>query len=309
MITYPIEALKQAGVDRVILVVGHQAEQVRAQVQGDAEFVVQHEQLGTAHAVDQARGLLRGFAGTVVVTYGDTPLYRAETYKGFIEEHERSGAVATVMSTIVDVPYGYGRIVRRESGDFKAIVEQRDITSPQIEEIREINTGTYAFRSEALFEALGHVTNENDQGEYYLPDALAILHRRGEAVRIHVLDDPVEALGINDRVQLAEAEEVLRERTLRQLMESGVSVVDPRSTHVHPGVEIGADTVIHPFTSLEGETRVGERCAIGPHTRLVDTQVGSDAVVRSSYAEQSAIDAGAVVGPFANLAPGSRVTK
>lgn len=309
MLTYPIDALKEAGVGRVIVVVGHQAERVRSQIQEDVEYVVQREQLGTAHAVGQTAELLKGFKGTVVVTYGDTPLYRAETYERFITEHQREGAVATVMSTMVPEPYGYGRIVRNDVGGFDSIVEQKEITSPEIEGIQEINTGTYAFASEALFDALQSVTNDNQQGEYYLPDALAILHARGEAVRVHVLADSVEALGINDRTQLAQAEEVMRQRTLMRLMESGVTVIDPQSTYVHPAVDVGADTVIHPFSSLEGTTRVGERCTIGPHARLVDSEVASDATVHASFATQSTIGTGAVVGPFANLSPGSRIVK
>lgn len=305
MLTYPVEALRRAGVSRVIVVVGHQADKVRAQIGDAVEYAFQKEQLGTAHAVMQTRELLEDFQGTVVITYGDTPLYRAETYQRFITAHAESGAAATILATVVSDPHGYGRIVRTPSGDFHSVVEQKDITSPEVEAIREINTGTYCFEAQDLFAALEQVHNANEQGEYYLPDALACLRASGRPVRIDVLADPVEALGINDRRQLAEAEAVLRARTLARLMEQGVTIVDPQSTYVHPDVEVGPDTVIYPFTSLEGATRVGPHCTIGPNVRLVDVRVGAGASIQASVAVQSVIDDGAVVGPFAHLTPGS----
>lgn len=309
MLTYPIEALRQAEVSRIIIVVGHQADRVRATVGEGVEYVVQEEQLGTGHAVAQTAQLLSDFDGLVLVTYGDTPLYRWESYAEFIQAHRDSGAVASVMSTHVDDPRGYGRIVRDEKGEFSSIVEQRDITSPQIDAIQEINTGTYCFYAPALFDALGSVTNDNEQGEYYLPDVLAILHKRRESVRIHVLGDPVEALGINDRSQLAFAEGIVKRRTLEALMTNGVTVIDPDSTYVHPSVSVGPDTVIHPFTSLEGTTRIGKGCQIGPHVRIVDSIVGDDVMIQSSYVQESRIDSAGVVGPFANLLPGSHIKK
>ena len=297
MLTYPIQALREAGVTRIVVVVGHQADRVKASIGDGVEYVVQSEQLGTAHAVQQSADALRGFAGAVVVTYGDTPLYRPETYRRLVQEHVTQGAAASVLSTVVADPRGYGRIVRNAEGGFDRIVEQRDIHSPATEEIREINTGTYCFTAPELYSALQDVRNDNDQGEYYLPDALVVLRERGRRVHISTLSDDVEAMGINDRVQLARAELEIKRRTLRRLMEAGVTIIDPESVYIHPSVEIGRDSVIHPFTTIEGRTRVGQRCEIGPHVRLLDAHVGDGAVVVASHVVRSTVEADARVGP------------
>jgi len=307
MIEHVIDAVRAAGVDRCIVVVGHQADRVKETVKRPVEFVVQAEQLGTGHAVMQAEEALAGFDGLVLVTYGDTPLYTPETYRALIENHRRSGAKATLLSTFLENPRGYGRVIREQDGGFSKIVEQKDIDSPAIESVKEINTGTYCFDARALFQALRKVRNDNQQGEYYLPDVLKVLRDQGETVAIDVLADASEALGINDRRQLAEAEAVLNRRTLDRLMESGVTIVDPASTYIHCTVAIGRDTVIYPFTCIEGGTVIGEGCRIGPGARIVDSKLGNSVTIDASSVYESTVKDGASIGPHVFVPPGSEV--
>lgn len=308
MLEYPIESLQQAGVSRVVVVVGHQADEVMEEIEADVEYAVQEKQLGTAHAVMQARALLEGHQGPILVTCGDTPLYRPETFRSLIETHRESGAQATLLSTYLGDPKGYGRVIRDPaSGDFVAVVEERDITSSEVAAIREVNTGTYCFDGPVLFRALEQVGNANAQGEYYLPDALAVIRQGGGKVAVQVLDDPTEAMGVNDRRQLAAVERVLRRRILEKLMLSGVTIVDPETTYIHATVEIGQDTTVYPFTILEGETKIGEACEIGPHAQVRDSIIGDEVVIDTAVIAGCRIGDGATVGPYTYLRPGAVV--
>lgn len=309
LLWHVIEGVRQAGVERVVVVVGHQAEAVQRAIGDRVEYAFQEKQLGTGHAVMQASGALGGFEGTVLVTYGDTPLYRAETYRRLIEEHQRSGAQATLLSTFVDDPQGYGRVVRDGSGAFGSVVEERDITSDEVRAIKEINTGSYCFEAPLLFEMLSMLKSDNQQGEYYLPDVLTLLRQRGLPVGIATLQDATEALGINDRRQLAAAERALRVRVLDRLMESGVTIVDPESTYIHPTVTIGRDTTILPFTVIEGDTEIGEACVIGPNAHIRDAKVASGVAIHSAVVIQSRIGEGATIEPYTYLCPGSVVDR
>lgn len=306
MISHVIEAVTQAGSSRVIVVVGHQADRVRAavNVNGNIEFVVQEEQLGTAHAVSQAASALADHDGDVLVTYGDTPLYLPQTYETLIASHRKAGAKATLLSTIVEEPFGYGRVVRDPTSDgFVRIVEQKDIDDPHIETINEINTGTYCFERKALFDALKDVKNDNQQGEYYLPDVFTILRDAKEPIGIEVLADSEEAMGINDRKQLAAADQVLRRRVLDRLMAQGVSIVDPDQTYIHDTVRIGADTTVYPYTVIEGSTVIGEECIIGPHAHLSDAEIGNRAKVEQAVVHRSRVADDEYVLPFTRLVP------
>ena len=307
MLAHVVETVRAAGVDRTVVVVGYQADQVRQAIQEPVEFVDQPEQLGTGHAVMQAEKLLTGFAGVVLVTYGDTPLYLPQTYRSLIERHVSSGAKATLLSTFVDDPTGYGRVVRDPGGGFREIIEQKDIASPEVESIREINTGTYCFDALSLFAALRGIRNDNRQGEYYLTDVLKSLKEQGERVQVEVLPDATEALGINDRKQLAQAEKILKRRVLDRLMESGVTIVDPDATYIHDSVKIGRDSVIYPFTSIEGETVIGEGCRIGPNARIVDSKLGNGVTVDASSIYESTVHDRASIGPHIFVPPGSEV--
>lgn len=307
MLEHVIDTVRSAGVPRSIVVIGHQAERVRQSITSPVEFVEQPEQLGTGHAVMQAEKAMTHVTGLVLVTYGDTPLYTPQTYASLIERHRRSGAKATLLSTIVHDPTGYGRVIRGPGGGFSKIVEQKDISSLDVESVREINTGTYCFDASALFATLRQVRNDNRQGEYYLPDVLRMLSESREKVEVDVLPDSSEALGINDRRQLAEAEQILRRRVLDHLMESGVTIVDPASTYVHSGVVVGRDTVIYPFTSIEGGTVIGDGCRIGPNTRIVDSKLGSSVTIDASNVYESHVHCNAVIGPLVYVPPGSEV--
>lgn len=307
MLEHVIQAVQAAGISRTVVVVGHQADRVRAEIKADVEYVIQREQLGTGHAVMQAAEALSGYEGPLLVTYGDTPLYRAETYRQLIEEHTASEAAATLLSTLVDDPTGYGRVLRDSGGEFLAVVEERDIETQAVRAIKEINTGSYCFNAPLLFDMLSLVKNDNQQGEYYLPDVLGLFKQRGMRVGVVVLPDATEALGINDRRQLAVAEGVIRRRVNERWMEAGVTIVDPETTYIHPEVEIGRDTTIYPFTMIEGKTVIGEACRIGPHARIRDCVIQDGAVVETAVAIGSHIGQGAIVEPYTFLRPGSKV--
>lgn len=288
MVVHVLNSVRDAGIHRVYLVVGHQGESVREAAENET-CVTQREQLGTGHAVDQCRGLLEGFSGPVLVTYGDTPLFRPETFRQVLDYHRDRQAAAVVITAEVSDPTGYGRIVREGSG-IRQIVEHKD-ASQEERAIREINTGTYCFDSELLFRYLTALTPENVQGEYYLPDVLPLMVGDGHRVLPFLLNDASEALGINDRVQLAEAEAVMQRRIAEYWMREGVTIVDPSSVLIEADCRIGMDTIIHPGTCIQAGTDIGADCCIGPYAVLQQASVGD----RSS------------VGPFAYLRPQTQV--
>jgi bifunctional UDP-N-acetylglucosamine pyrophosphorylase/glucosamine-1-phosphate N-acetyltransferase len=299
--------------DGFVVIVGHQAGEVETAVRAtehgaegkmpEPRFVLQCEQLGTGHAVAQAREHLSG--GTVIVLSGDVPLVRASTLRSLLDAHAGGEYTATLLSTRLADPTGYGRIVRGPAGDFRRIVEQRDAAPAELE-IDEINAGIYAFDAADLVPALAALSNDNSQGEYYLTDVLGSLVARGRHVGVMRHDDPHEVLGINTRVDLADSEVRLRRRTLERLMLDGVTIVDPDTTYVDDTVEIGQDTTLLPGCVLSGRTRVGEGCTIGPWAQLTDATLGDDVLVRASSVIEGAIVArGAQIGPFARLRPGA----
>ena len=302
MLAYVTGAAREAGANRVCVVVGHGGEAVEAAfAEAGVTFAVQEPRRGTGHAVMQARAQIEP-ADTVLVLYGDTPLLRGETLRRLVEAHQAAGNSATVVAAVMDDPTGYGRIVRDRAGDFAAIVEQKDATEAQ-KAIRETNTGVYCFRGADLLFALDRLTDNNAQHEYYLTDALGILRAAGRPVGVMPAADAGEFAGVNDRVQLARAGAVMRQRILEGLMQSGVTVTDPSSTYVDAGVAVGRDTVLLPGTMLEGSTRIGENCVIGPHSRLTDTTVADGVTFQTSTALEAQIGPDCVVGPYAYLRP------
>jgi bifunctional UDP-N-acetylglucosamine pyrophosphorylase/glucosamine-1-phosphate N-acetyltransferase len=295
--------------DRMIVVVGHQAAEVETAVRdavGEREglvFALQAEQLGTGHAVQQAVEHFTG--GTVVVLSGDVPLVEAATLGDLVYTHRHGQFAATVLTTRLDDPTGYGRIVRGPELDFRRIVEHRDAT-PIERSVNEINAGIYAFEAAHLVPALARLSTSNAQGEYYLTDVLGQLVAAGDRVGVFLSENPHEVLGINTRLDLAESEARLRRRTLERLMLAGVTVVDPSTTYVDQTVEVGRDSTLHPGAMLTGATRVGENCTIGPYCQVSDSEVGDDVVVRAmSVLEGARVARGATVGPFARLRPGA----
>ncbi|ERJ92766.1 UDP-N-acetylglucosamine diphosphorylase/glucosamine-1-phosphate N-acetyltransferase [Selenomonas sp. oral taxon 892 str. F0426] len=306
MLQHVIDAAYAAGARRNIVVTGFGGDVVRTAIGDSVEYVEQCEQLGTGHAVLQAKDLLSGEHGTIMVLCGDTPLLTAELLARFHEEHVNAGAKATVLTAIMPNAKGYGRIIRRENGEVLKIVEHKDAT-PEEREIHEVNAGIYCFDAEALFSALTKVTNDNAQGEYYLPDVLSILRDAGEKIWAVVADNYESTLGINSRSQLAVAERILRKRKVEELMADGVTIMDPNTTFIDAEVRVGMDTIIYPFTILEGVTVIGEDCIIGPHVRFQDMVIGDGVKAHYVYAHDAEVESGSDLGQFNHIRPDSHI--
>ncbi len=302
MLQHVLDAAAAAGADAKIVVAGHGAELVEAMVGTQGQIVLQTEQLGTGHAVMQARELLSGFTGTVLILCGDTPLVDGAELQKLCAAHQASGAAATVLTTMLDDPAGYGRVIRGMDGAVEAIVEEKDADAGQ-KQICEVNTGIYCVESPLLFTALARLTCNNAQGEYYLTDVLAVLRAAGHKVGGVVTADSAMVMGVNSRRQLAEAEAALRRRILNRLMDSGVTIMDPASTFIDGSVKIGSDTIIYPYTWLEGDTEIGEDCEIGPSVRLTDVSVGSGVKLQFAYAHACRVGDDVVAGPYVHLRP------
>lgn len=304
MVGHVLDTVHATGCERTVVVVGHGAEKVKAFVGEGAEYVLQETQLGTGHAVKQAKDLLAGEEGTTIVICGDTPLVTAETLEGLMTLHEQHNAAATVLTAVMDQPVGYGRIIRGEDGGVLKIVEQKDCTTEEAA-VQEINTGTYCFDNAKLFAALEMVTNSNNQQEYYLTDVIGILRSQGDVVLGYQTHDAAESIGVNDRIALSEAEGFMRERINRKHMLGGVTIIDPASTYIGADVVIGSDTTIYPGTILKGKTVIGENCVIGPASEIEDCTIMDDATIKQSVLNQAEVGARTSVGPFAYLRPGS----
>ena len=302
MIQHVLDAAKAAGARRNIVVTGFAGETVQEALAGQAEFVEQKEQLGTGHAVLQTKPLLKDEHGMVMVLCGDTPLLTGTLLKKLADEHEAASAKATVLTAVMPDATGYGRIIRATDGSVEKIVEHKDATEEE-RAVREINSGIYCFDIKALFGALAKVTNDNAQGEYYLPDVLEILKKQGEKIWAVAADDYKDTLGINSRAQLAGAEKILRARKAEELMAAGVTLMDPATTYIDADVKVGRDTVIYPMTWLEGETRIGEDCEIGPSVRFQNVICGDGVTGQFTYAHDCQIDAGVILGQFTHIRP------
>ncbi|MRS12318.1 MAG: bifunctional UDP-N-acetylglucosamine diphosphorylase/glucosamine-1-phosphate N-acetyltransferase GlmU [Actinobacteria bacterium] len=307
MVEHVVSAARAAGAGRVVVVTGHGAEAVEALMAGSGvDFVRQDEQHGTGHAVMCAEVLLGAADGSLLVVAGDCPLFTPETLASLVAERDRTGAAAVVLTTRVDEPAGYGRIVRDSQGAIAGIVEDRDL-SPEQRAITEINTSTYCFDAAVLFEHLRKLENANAQGEYYLTDIVGILNAEGLAVRTVEAQEPLETLGVNTRVQLAEASRILQRRINERHMLAGVTMTDPDLVWIGPDVAIGRDVVIEPMTTLMGATTVGDGCVLGPDTRVTDSTVGSGCVVDSSIVSGAVLADRVRVGPRAYLRPGTQM--
>ncbi|MET3659557.1 bifunctional UDP-N-acetylglucosamine diphosphorylase/glucosamine-1-phosphate N-acetyltransferase GlmU [Sporosarcina psychrophila] len=304
MVEHVIDHIRGLGIGRIVTIVGHGAETVEETLGEKSEYALQQEQLGTAHAVQQAERLIGDLDGTTIVVCGDTPLIRSETMEELIAHHKATGAKATILTANADDPTGYGRIIRGESGQVLRNVEQKDAT-PEEQKVTEINTGTYCFDNRTLFETLKKVKNNNTQGEYYLPDVVGILQSENALVSAYVTGDFSETLGINDRVVLAEAERVMRRRIAEKHMRNGVTIINPESTYISAAAEIGRDTVLQPGTMIEGHTVIGNKCVIGPNSQIVNSVIGDNTNVHSSVVLSSRIGSTTAIGPFAHIRPDS----
>ena len=293
----------------ITCVVGHGAERLRDHLSTHTglRFAVQDPPMGTGHALQQAESSLAGCSGTVVVLSGDVPRLRVETLRRLLETHTGQRAAASVVTAEVENPYGYGRIVRTEKGEIARIVEERD-ASPVQRHIQEINSGIYAFELDPLFDALRSLASHNAQGEFYLTDLVSNYRKRHLVVETLLLPDAHEIRGINSRSELADMGRMVRQQKNEELMAAGVTIVDPATTYIDPGVEVGEDTIIHPGVILEGHTRIGMACEIHAYSRIIDSALGDQVTIRNHCVVTSArLDAGASVGPFAHLRPGSEM--
>jgi bifunctional UDP-N-acetylglucosamine pyrophosphorylase/glucosamine-1-phosphate N-acetyltransferase len=302
MVNYVIGAIRPLAPERLLVVVGHQAELVEEVLPKDAETVLQKEQLGTGDAVRVALGALEGEGeGVLLVVNGDGPLISDRTLNELVERHRSAGVGATVLVAELEDPRGLGRVV--EDAGLVRIVEERDATEAE-RRIALVNLGLYAFELSEIRDAIGRVSPLNEQGELYLTDVLEIIGRKSRAVTYR-LKNPQEANLVNDRAQLARAEEILRRRILDAHMRDGVTVRDPVSTHIEASVQIGRDTVILPGSFLRGSTKIGSDCVIGPSADLLDTTVDDGALVEHSVGRGAKVGEGASVGPYAFLRPGT----
>jgi bifunctional UDP-N-acetylglucosamine pyrophosphorylase/glucosamine-1-phosphate N-acetyltransferase len=309
LLRFAVEAAQGAGAERTVIVIGHQGDIVRDSMGDEFEYVLQEQQMGTGHAVQMAEELLADWHGPLLVLPGDAPLVSGYLLQSLLEHHVKMRASATLLTAVLDDAGAYGRIIRDpKTGQVQRIVEAKDATAEQIE-IGEIGTSVYAFNPQKLFAALRQIQPNNAQGEYYLTDVIELLSRDGQVVEAVVSPDPNIVRGVNTRVELMELAQILRDRIHRSMMLSGVTIIDPITTHIDASVKIGNDTTIYPFTILSGVTDIGEDCHIGPGARISDSKIGNDVTVRDSYVTASEIGDGTRVGPYANLRPGNILGK
>jgi bifunctional UDP-N-acetylglucosamine pyrophosphorylase/glucosamine-1-phosphate N-acetyltransferase len=306
VIGHILDSLREAGASKIVVVTGAHSQQLREALGDTVLYAEQAEQRGTAHAALMAAPLLKDWSGPVVVLPGDAPLITSDAISALVNEQQTSSAA--LLTVRLENPTGYGRVIRDENGDVKGVIEEKDAT-PEQRKIDEVNVSFYAFDSAFLFDALEKITPNNVQGEYYLTDIVGIAASQAKKASAIIWSDCDAGRGINNRVQLAEASEILRRRILNKLMLSGVSVIDPASTFIDSTVKIGQDTTIYPFTIITGDTTIGEDCNIGPGARITNCKIEDSVRIRDSHLEKSEIGIGTTVGPFANLRPGSKTGK
>lgn len=306
MVEHVIEQVEAINVDEIVTIVGFGAEMVKDHLGERSKYALQTEQLGTGHAVLATADLLKDKKGTTLVICGDTPLLTSDTLDKLVKHHEETNAKATILSAIARDASGYGRIVRNDNNLVEKIVEHKDASEAELL-INEFNTGTYCFDNEFLFEALTKVGNDNAQGEYYLPDVISILKEQGEIVTAFVMDSEDESMGVNDRVALAKASQLMNARINEAHMRNGVTFVDPSNTYIESDVVIGHDTLIEPGVILRGKTIIGDNCYISTNSDIKDSVLGNHVKVHSSNIKESTIRDGADVGPYAHIRPNSEI--
>lgn len=308
MVKHVIDTVKKAEIQDINLIIGKGAELVEEKTKDtDVTYSLQAEQLGTGHAVKCAKKFLENKSGVVAVFTGDTPLIKQSTVESLINDHINNKNAATILTAMVDDPTGYGRIVRDESGKVLKIVEHKDCNEEELK-IKEMNSAIYCFDIELLVKSLDKLNNNNKQGEYYLTDVIGILKDEGYSIGA-VVTDIEETIGVNSRVQLAEAEEILRNRINTIHMENGVTLIDPKTTYIGADVEIGKDTIIYPNNILEGNTVIGENCLLYQNSRIKDSVIGNEVDIQSSVILDSKIGDNTTVGPFAYIRPDSIIGK
>jgi bifunctional UDP-N-acetylglucosamine pyrophosphorylase/glucosamine-1-phosphate N-acetyltransferase len=306
MLWYALEAIRPASTEKPVIVVGHGADQVRQYVGDAAECVLQEPQLGTAHAAMQAEAALKGRGDLVIVSYADMPLLRPETFQKLVETQQKNSGPVTMMSVMADDPRGFGRVVRLPDGTVQAIIEEYVATPEQLQ-IHELNVGAYCFEAAWLWDALKRIEKNPKKGEYYLTDIVELATREKKAVQALVHDDLIETIGINDRVQLADAEAAMRQRINRRHMLDGVSLADPASTYIEPEAVIGEDTLVQPNTHILGKTVIGMGNLIGPNTIIRDSTIGDRCKILASVMDGAKLEDDVDIGPFARLRRGAHL--
>ncbi len=307
MIVHIVDIVRQAGIEDINVVIGHGREVVQELLaQEKVKYVIQEQQLGTGHALLQAEGNIDPDT-TVIVLAGDTPLLRSSTIQELIKLHQQEESQATILSAELSDPAGYGRIIRQTDQSFARIVEEKDCTEEE-RTIKEINAGIYCFQAGSVFQLLKKINTDNMQGEYYLTDVLELIKNNEKpAVNIMKLADAQEIYGVNDRVQLAYVESILRKRKNLQLMREGVTIIDPSSTFIDKEVKVKKDSIIFPYTMIEGSTSIGENCQIGPFTRISNSNIGDHVIIDSSRINEAKIGNSCTIGPYSYLRPQSEL--
>jgi len=308
MIQHVVKTLQETGINDIIVVLGYRGELVEEELGGSCRVVYQQQQLGTGHALLQTMSELQNYKDAdCLVVCGDTPLLRSETLLGLISAHQQQKAQATVLTAYLPNPMGYGRIIKGALG-LEKIVEEKDASFEE-KAVQEINTGTYCFSINTLQDKLTHLSTSNAQGEYYLTDIIKMVAEEKGKLETLLMEDHVEAMGINNRVQLAEAERLLRQRLLREYMLEGVTFIDPLNAYIESGVLIGQDTIIYPGVILEGQTKIGENCVIGPDTRITDSTISDNVGINYSNLQNVKVARGCNIGPYSFLRPGTELAE
>jgi len=306
MLWHVLEALKSAATEKPVVVIGHGAEAVQKYLGDSADCVLQEPQLGTGHAAMQAESLLKGKTDYVIITYADMPLLRAETFQRLVETQRLNSGPFSLLTVTADDPRGFGRIVRKADGTVAAIVEEY-VATPEQQKIKELNVGAYCFKADWLWDALQRIEKNPKKGEYYLTDIVEIAVKDNLPVQAVLHDDFTETIGINTRIHLSEAEAAMRMRINQAHMLNGISMMDPASTYIEAGVQIGRDTVIMPNTYLHGNVVIGEENVIGPNTIIRDTKIGNRNKIFASVLEGAVLEDDIDMGPFARLRKGAHL--
>lgn len=304
---YAVQAARQATGTDPVLIIGHQAEEVQRVMGESVYYIIQEPQLGTGHAVMQARSFLEGKSDTILVTYADMPLLKPETLSMLITAQQSASGPISLLTVIGKDPRGFGRVIRDSSGNVQEIVEEAVATPEQLA-MRELNASVYCFEAAWLWKSLSKVSL-SPKGEYYLTDLVGIATREGLAVKAILAEEEIETIGINTRIHLAEAEGAMSQRINQAWMLAGVSMIDPATTHIEPEVTIGRDTIIWPNTYLQGKTSIGEGCTVGPNSILRNTNLGNHCEVLSSVLEGALVEDDVDIGPFAHLRKGAHLGK
>lgn len=306
MLKRVLKLLRNTGVDKNIFILGHKKDEVLKSM-GDIEYVEQKEQLGTGHAVLIAKEKIEEYKDDVLITYGDTPLLREETINKMKEIFYEKELDCILLSCKMKNPFAYGRIIKKD-GNVVDIIEEKEATEEQ-KKIKEVNCGVYIFKYESLLKSLEKIDNNNIKGEYYLPDTIKFLSAEGYKVESYQIEDEDEVLGVNSKAQLAQAGIILRYRKNMELMDDGVILIDPDTTYIEEEVEIGEDTVIYPNVIIQGNTKIGRSCKVLGNTRIENSIIADNVKIEASLIEQSKLDDGVTIGPFAHIRPNTHLKK